>query len=88
MENNKLLSELSDEEKKNLRSSRIYEEAQSIEKMLLINGAVPGKDYTFLDLFKLAVENLKANELEYIGNGLGSIEYHLEVRNEIESNRK
>lgn len=73
-----LLSELSSGEERVFEESvRLYEEASRIEKLLLINHAVPGEDYSFLDLFKLAVENIKAKEMENIANQLNKIEYQL-----------
>jgi|GEM_PF-2221662 hypothetical protein len=80
-----LLSELSYGEEKVFEGSvKLYNEASRIEKLLLTNGAVSGEDYTYLDLFKLAIEKLKAGELENIATWLRSIDYQLEVRNEIE----
>lgn len=86
MEN--LLSDLTGGQKKVLEKSiELYNEASRIELLLRNNGAVPGKDYTYLDLFKLAVEKLKADELENIATWIRSIDYQLEVRNEIEQKK-
>lgn len=84
-----LLSELSRGEEEVFKESvGLYNEATRIEKLLVINNAVPGKDYTYLDLFKLAVEKLKVDQLENIWTEIKSIEYQLYDRNEIERKRK
>lgn len=89
MENEDLLEELSNGQRKVFEASiNLYDEASRIEQLLRINHAVPGKDYTFIDLFKIAAENLKVKELQYIGNGLSGIEYQLDVQNNIEVERK
>lgn len=81
----------------------LYNEAKRIERLLLINHAAPGKDYTYLDLFKLAIENLKIKQMEQIAkqiveqieegsrqiaDGLGGIGYQLEFQNELETRKE
>jgi len=36
-------------------TDHLYSVAKDIEKAMIMAGAKPGKDYTYLDLFKLAV---------------------------------
>jgi hypothetical protein len=55
-------------------SIEIYREAQSIEMMLIKNGAIPNKDYTILELFKIAAENLKTEALLDIGSAIGDLQ--------------
>lgn len=40
--------------------------AYSIETFMINNGAVPGKDYTFLDLYKLAADFMKSKAIELL----------------------
>lgn len=80
-----LLSDLSPEAEQTFKKSvQLYHEASRIEKLLVLNNAVPREDYTYLDLFKLAIEKLKADELENIGMQISKIEYQIYERNEIE----
>jgi len=51
--------------------------AYNLETYMLKNGAVPGKDYTILDLYKLASDYMKSKAIECVWDALDDLAKNL-----------